>query len=101
MTKTGDTITTTDHRKIRNWTEKRGGQPASVKNNNLRSEEDILKIHFPFTGADETVEKITWEEFFEKFEEQALSFTYQETTKDGNPSLYCRLQERYRTDEMD
>lgn len=66
--------TTTDHDVIRRWAEERGGKPAKVSGT-----EDI-RIEFPdFPGEEvEALEVISWEEFFDRFEEENLVFMYRE-----------------------
>lgn len=65
--------TTTNHDEIRNWAEERGGKPACVEGT-----EDLLRIDFPDNDGDEDLEEISWEEFFEAFEENDLAFLYQD-----------------------
>jgi hypothetical protein len=36
-------------------------------------------------------EEITWEEFFDKFEEKKFAFLYQETTREGKPSRFFKF----------
>jgi hypothetical protein len=53
-----------------------------------------LRIDFPgFSGA-QSLEQISWEEFFEKFDEQDLAFLYQETTARGLRSNFNKLIKR-------
>lgn len=68
--------TTTDHEKIRQWAEQRGGRPASVVGENEIA--GGLRIDFPDYDSGEVLEEITWTEFFDKFEEQNLVFMYEE-----------------------
>ncbi len=71
-----DSKTTTDHAIIRRWAEERGGKPAKVAG----SQPGEIRIDFPsFPGEeDETLEVISWEEFFDRFEEDNLVFMYRE-----------------------
>lgn len=68
--------TTTDHDKIRQWAEERGGKPAAVAGPNEIA--GGLRIDFPDYDSGEVLEQITWTEFFDKFEEQNLVFMYEE-----------------------
>jgi len=68
--------TTTDHEKIRQWAEERGGRPASVVGENEIA--GGLRIDFPDYDSGEVLEEITWTEFFDKFEEQNLVFMFEE-----------------------
>lgn len=85
--------TTTDHDVIRRWTEDRGGRPATVKRT-AGEEPGILRIDFPGYSGEESLEKIGWDDFFDKFEEQDLAFLDQETTDDGELSRFCKLVNR-------
>ena len=85
---------TTDHEEIRNWVEEREGKPARVKGTAKGGKGGLLRIDYPgFTGED-TLETITWEEFFAAFEENNLAFLYQDETKDGGESRFSKLIDR-------
>ena len=85
--------TTTNHDEIRQWVEERGGQPARVKGTD-DSGSGILRIDYPGYSGEETLETITWNEFFEGFEQNDLAFLYQEETKDGKESRFSKLIDR-------
>lgn len=83
--------TTTDHETIRRWAEERQGKPAKVKGTGAKDDPGILRIDFPgYSGAD-SLEEITWDEFFEKFDASELALLYQEETKDGKKSNFNKL----------
>jgi hypothetical protein len=74
---------TTDHDFIRKWVEDRGGRPAHVKTVAGEGEIGILRIDFPEPpddddASDANLEPISWDEFFQKFDESGLAFLYQE-----------------------
>jgi len=83
---------TTDHDKIRKWAESRGGQPATVKDTGDDEEAGILRLDFdpPYAG----LEKISWDEFFEKFDDADLAFLYQEKTASGKTSRLHKFIDR-------
>lgn len=86
---------TTDHDAIRGWVESRGGSPASVKGTEKGDEcAGLLRIDFPGYSGEESLEHISWNEFFEKFEESNLAFLYQEETKGGGTSRFFKLVSR-------
>ena len=75
---------TTDHEEIREWIEDRGGLPSVVKgmveeNGTERPE----MLHVSFGAPDPNMEKLDWEEFFERFEDANLALTYEEKTVKG------------------
>ena len=60
--------TTTDHAQIRNWATSRGGHPAKVSTG---GDGGILRIDFG--EPEETLEQISWDEFFEIFDSNDLA----------------------------
>jgi hypothetical protein len=68
---------TTDHAEIRRWTEARGGWPATVKATEGNGKAGVLTIDYPGFNGENTLERITWEEFFESFERNTLALLYQ------------------------
>ena len=87
----GESNTTTDHDEIRGWVEERDGRPARVKGTGSDDDPGLLRIDYPGRGDDESLEEISWEDFFEAFEENNLAFLYQEETKSGEESRFSKL----------
>ena len=81
---------TTNHEEIRKWAEARQGHPATVKST-ADEEPGILRIDFPGYSGEETLQPISWNEFFDKFDREKLAFLYQEETSDGNMSRFCKF----------
>jgi hypothetical protein len=85
---------TTDHDFIRRWAEARGGKPAAVRST-ARGKDvaGIIRIEFPRAphAKDDNLEEITWDEFFEKFDEAKLALLYQEETAEGEKSNFSKL----------
>nr|WP_298719506.1 hypothetical protein [uncultured Steroidobacter sp.] len=69
---------TVDHDTIRQWVEKHGGCPAHVKSTGGKHDPGILRIDFPGFSGQQTLEKISWDEFFESFDANELAFLYQD-----------------------
>jgi hypothetical protein len=94
-----ETKSTTDHQEIRQWVEERGGHPARVKDTESKNSPGLLRIDYPgFSGSD-SLEAISWDEFFTGFDENNLAFLYQEKTKDGKTSRFSKLVDRSSVDE--
>lgn len=83
--------TTRDHDEIRRWAEERGGKPAHVKSTGSADDTGILRIDFPGYSGGGSLEPISWEEFFEKFDERGLALVYQEETAGGQKSNFNKL----------
>jgi hypothetical protein len=83
--------TTTDHDAIRRWVESRQGRPTRVKGTGEHGE-GILRIDF--AEPDEKLEEISWEEFFETFDDRKLAFLHQDQTADGKTSRFFKFVRR-------
>ncbi|WP_299359493.1 hypothetical protein [uncultured Paracoccus sp.] len=84
--------TTTDHFTIRRWCEERGGTPTVVKDTQGEDGDGILRIDF--AEPDESLTEISWEDFFQTFEDRGLAFLYQNETKDGEQSRFFKFVKR-------
>jgi ferritin-like metal-binding protein YciE len=76
---------------IRQWAEERGAKPACVRGTGKKGDLGVLRLDFPgYTGADK-LEAISWDDFFEKFEERKLQLLVQDKTADGQKSNFNKL----------
>ena len=69
--------------------------PASVR----RTAADKKKVgilRLDFEPRDEELEEISWDDFFEKFENEKLAFLYQDETSDGKTSRFHKFVDRDR-----
>ena len=83
----------TDHEYIRKWAEDRGGRPSAVKQTEGRGE-GIGVLRFDFGEPEEALEEISWDEFFDTFEEKNLALLVQEETAGGDTSRFFKFVER-------
>lgn len=83
----GESHTTTDHQAIKQWVEARGGKPVHIKGIGGSDDPGILRIEFP----DEKLEDISWDDFFQKFDESNLTFLYQDKLADGRESRFHKF----------
>lgn len=81
--------TTTRHEDIRKWAEARDGRPAKV---DTGGKGGILRIDFG--EPEDSLEEISWEEFFQIFDENKLAFLYQDETSDGGKSRFNKFVNR-------
>src|SRR3954447_10418492 len=72
-------ISTTDHDEIREWAESKGGKPAAVERTHQGGDVGIIRIMFPDNpqSAHQALVEISWDEFFEQFEESNLALLYE------------------------
>ena len=92
----GENRTTTDHGEIRRWAEARGGRPAAVEGTGSGDDPGILRIGFPDRpqSDDDSLEEISWNEWFTAFDANGLAFVYQEHTAEGEESRFNKLVSR-------
>jgi hypothetical protein len=93
-TESAGTKVTTDHAQIQRWVDERGGHPARVKGTQNKQGPGVLRIDYPGFSGEDTLEPISWQAFFEAFEENNLAFLYQEETRDGSESRFSKLIDR-------
>jgi|SRR5690242_5036362 len=88
--------TTTDRETIRRWAEERGGKPACVQGTGGHDDIGMIRLEFPRApqSKDDSLQEISWDEFFEKFEESNLALVYQDRTSDGQRSNFNKLVSR-------
>lgn len=86
-----DTHATIQHEEIRGWAEQRGGRPAQVKGT---GDPGLIRLDFPYGGGAENLELISWDEWFDKFDNEGLAFLYQEETAAGEQSNFNKLVNR-------
>ena len=84
---------TTDHEAIRKWIEDRGGRPSRVRG--TEEDEDgggILRVDFG--EPEENLEEVSWDEFFEVFEDRELAFLHQDETQAGRTNRFFKFVRR-------
>lgn len=83
--------TTTDHNEIRKWAEARDGKPVTVRGTGDGDEPGVLRIDFPGGAGSDRLEEISWDDWFQKFDENDLAFLYQDKKADGETSTFFKL----------
>lgn len=85
---------TTDHEEIRRWAEERGAKPAHVRGTGNKKDVGMLRLDFPGYSGEGSLEPISWDEWFKKFDESGLALLYQDKTADGKKSNFNKLVSR-------
>jgi hypothetical protein len=90
-----DSKTTTDHDTIKQWAEARDGAPATVRGTERGGDDaGILRFDFPGGAGEDELEHISWDEFFQKFDESGLALLYQEEKASGEGSTFFKFVKR-------
>lgn len=85
---------TTDHDEIRQWAEERGARPACVRNTGDKGDIGILRLDFPGYSGGDSLQEISWQDFFDKFDERGLALLHQDSTARGQRSNFNKLVSR-------
>jgi hypothetical protein len=86
----------TDHDEIRQWAEARGARPACVKGTGAGSDAGMIRLDFPGWSGGDSLQEISWDEWFRAFDENNLALLVQERTTDGDTSNFNKLVTRER-----
>jgi hypothetical protein len=89
----------TEAEEIRRWAEDRGAKPACVKGTVGGSDVGMIRLDFPGYSGAESLQPISWDDWFEEFEEKDLALIVQETTASGEKSHFNKLVSRETDDE--
>lgn len=96
---------TIDRRVIEEWAKKHNGRPEVIEKLEGGVEAAGLRIDFPGKVDDEFLpesdppQNISWDKFFQKFEDQKLAFEYRDEEELSDPSDSYRFIKRSNTDE--
>jgi hypothetical protein len=84
----------TEHDEIRRWAEERNAKPAHVKRTGGGDDVGMIRLDFPGYSGSESLEEISWDDWFEKFDERNLALLVQEETAGGQKSNFNKLVSR-------
>jgi ferritin-like metal-binding protein YciE len=84
----------TDHDEIRQWAEERGGTPSCVRGTGNRGDIGMLRLDFPGYTGGKSLQPISWDDWFEKFDERGLALLVQDRTSRGQKSNFNKLVSR-------
>lgn len=93
MTDGSETRTTTDHDEIRQWVERHDGRPARVRGTEADST-GVLRIDFPGGSGEDSLEHISWGDWFATFDDRGLAMLYQTRKASGEDSTFFKLVSR-------
>jgi len=84
----------TDHEEIRQWAEERGGTPSCVRGTGDKGDIGMLRLDFPGYSGGDSLQPISWDDWFEKFDERGLALLVQDRTSRGQKSNFNKLVSR-------
>ena len=83
--------TTTDLEVIKKWAEEREGKPSRVKSTADDEGGGLLRIDFPGYSGKDSLEEISWEDWYKTFQDRDLEFLYQDQTAGGKESRFFKI----------
>ncbi len=92
---------TADHQFIRRWAEERGAKPACVRGTGGPRDIGMLRLDFPGYSGEESLQEISWEDWFDKFDERGLALLYQDRTAKGEKSNFNKIVSRDTIEERE
>jgi hypothetical protein len=89
---------TTDHNEILGWVSNHGGQPSAIRTRDGTLGIVRLQFQHPEQMAPSTnappLEPISWDEFFEQFEQRKLALVYENELDDAAAEASAKLVSR-------
>lgn len=87
----GQPLATRSRAVIRQWAEQRKATPATAPGGPGSADERVLR--FDFADAESgRLQPVSWDEFFQIFDERELVFFYQQHMSAGDISDYCHFE---------
>jgi hypothetical protein len=84
----------TDHDEIRKWAEERKASPSCVKGTGGKDDTGMIRLDFPGYSGKDSLQEISWDEWFQKFDENGLALLVQDKTAGGQKSNFNKLVSR-------
>jgi len=84
----------TDHDESRQWAEERGATPSCVIGTGGRGDTGMIRLDFPGYSGEGSLQEISWDDWFEKFDENNLALMVQEKPARGQKSNFNKLVKR-------
>lgn len=84
----------TDHDEIRRWAEERGAKPTCVRGTGNNGDVGMIRLDFHGYSGEGKLEEISWDEWFDKFDESGLALLVQDETARGQRSNFNKLVSR-------
>jgi hypothetical protein len=92
----GESLVTHDHDVIVAWAEARDAMPATVPGTEHDGRLGVLRFDIPGYGGSRGVEHVTWEQWFETFDERQLVMIFQEHMESGRQSNFFHFNSPFR-----
>jgi len=83
--------TITDHEEIRRWAEERDAHPACVRGTGGEGDPGMIRLDFPGYSGAQKLQEISWDDWFQSFDDNNLALVVQDRTAGGQRSNFNKL----------
>lgn len=92
----GQSLVTKSHDVILAWAAQRKCVPSTIRGTWHNGNPGVLRFDFPDFGSHESLEHVTWQQWFDTFDERQLVMIYQDTMKNGHLSNFFHMNSPFR-----
>ena len=94
----GKSLVTRSHDVIIRWASVRNAMPATVPGTEHDGHLGVLRFDVPGYGSSQSLEHVSWDEWFATFDDRQLVMIFQERLKNGRPSNFFHFNSPFRED---
>ena len=80
-----------DHEQIRRWAKERGAQPSTVRRTPEDDSAGTIRLDFPGSSGQGSLEEISWDEWFRHFDENDLALIVEDEMANGQSHNFNKL----------
>lgn len=92
----GQTLVTRSHDVIMRWAGERDAKPAAIAGTEHGNRPGVLRFDFPGGASGGSLQQVTWDQWFETFDDRELVMLFQERMSDGKQSNFFILNNPHR-----
>jgi hypothetical protein len=94
MTSPAKSMMLTNHTEIRRWAEERRARPVAVRSTYSDDYIGMIRLDFPGYRGEDSLAEISWDEWFEDFDDRNLALVVHDQAADGQRSNFHKLVRR-------
>ena len=91
--------TITDHEEIKKWAEDRNATPSCVLGTGGKIDTGVLRLDFPGYTGEDSLQAISWDEWFNKFDDNDLALLVQDEMASGKKSNFNKIVSRNESED--
>jgi hypothetical protein len=92
----GESLVTHSREVILDWAHKREAMPSTIPGTEHEGHLGVLRFDVPGYGSRQNLEHVTWEQWFDTFDERQLVMIFQEHLRNGRQSNFFHFNSPFR-----